>query len=147
MFSNTASAMGENTCMESSLAAISGLLPGMNKSTLNKINKHISMEIATGEDDGGNYEAQIYHYAIYDITIVRDQIDSIVITSPGVLWAQMIRIGTDRNIVEKYLILEPVVNDKDSAQYVVCSSAGDVYAILRYHKNKIKSIELVTDRP
>ena len=105
------------------------------------------MEITGGEDDGGNYEAQIYHYTNYDITIVRDVIDSIVITSPELLWMQKIKIGADRNFVEKHLILEPVVNDKDSSQIVICSNEGDVYALLRYQNNKIKSIELVIDRP
>jgi len=147
MFSNTASAMSENTCMEASLVAISGLLPGMNKSSLNKINKHISLEITTGEDDGGNYEALIYHYINHDITIVRDLIDSIRITSPELLWAQKIKIGADRNIADKYLIIEPVANDKDSSQYVICSDVGDVYTILRYQSSKIRSIELVKERP
>lgn len=147
MFSNTASAMSATTCMEASLAAISGLLPGMDKSSLNTINEPFYIEITTGVDDGGNYEAQIYHYTNYDITIVRDFIDSIVITSPELLWAQKIKIDADRNIVEKHLVLEPVVNDKESSQYVVCSSVGDVYAILRYLNNKIESIKLVIDRP
>lgn len=147
MFIKAAWSMGDDTCLESSLAAISGLLPGMNKSSLNKTDRHISTKITTGEDDGGNYEAETYHYKNYDITVVRDLIDSILITSLELLWAQNIKIGEDRNVVERYLILEPVVNDEESSQYVICSDVGDVYAILRYQNNKIKSIELVIERP
>lgn len=147
IFGNTANANDENACIEPSVAAISGLLPGMNKASLIKANKYIAVETATGEDDGGYYEAEIYHYSKYNITIVRGIIDSIRITSSDLLWAQKIRIGTDRNIVEKHINPAPVVNDKTSSQYVVCSGAGDVYAILRYDNNKIKTIEMVIDRP
>ncbi len=119
----------------------------MNKNSLPGSNKYTSKETTTGEDDGGVYEAQIYHYAKYDITIVRGVIDSIRITSPELLWAQKIKIGTDRKVVEKHIIPTPVVNEADSSQYVVCSSVGDVYAILQYHNNEIKSIEMVIDRP
>lgn len=74
-------------------------------------------------------------------------IDSIRITSPELLWAQKIMIGTDRNIVEKHIHPAPVVSDKASSQYLVCSGKGDVYATLGYRNNKIKSIEMVIDRP
>jgi len=147
MFSNPANASDENACIKSSVAAIAGLLPGMNKASLDKVNKYLGMETATGEDDGGDYEAQIYHYSKYDITIVRGIIDSISITSPELLWAQKIKIGTDRNLVEKHIKVAPVVNEITSSQYVVCSSAGDVYVIFNYHKNKIKTIEISIDRP
>ena len=47
----------------------------MNKNSLPGSDKYTSKETTTGEDDGGVYEAQIYHYAKYDITIVRGVID------------------------------------------------------------------------
>jgi hypothetical protein len=147
LFTSSINASEEQSCIEPSLVAISGLLPGMDKNSLPGIDKYTSKETATGEDDGGVYEAQIYHYAKYDITIVRGVIDSIRITSPELLWAQKITIGTDRKIVEKHIMPTPVVNEEDSSQYVVCSSVGDVYAILQYHNNEIKSIEMVIDRP
>jgi len=147
MFTSSINAIEEQTCIEPSLVTISGLLPGMNKDSLLSIDKYTTKETTIGEDDGGVYEAQIYHYAKYDITIVRGVIDSIRITSPEVLWAQKIKIGTDRKMVEKHIIPTPVVNEEDSSQYVVCSSVGDVYAILQYYKNEIKSIEMVIDRP
>lgn len=147
LFTSSINASEEQTCIEPSLVAISGLLPGMSKNSLPGSDKYTSKETTTGEDDGGVYEAQIYHYAKYDITIVRGVIDSIRITSPELLWAQKIKIGTDRKVVEKHIIPTPVVNEADSSQYVVCSSVGDVYAILQYHNNEIKSIEMVIDRP
>ena len=147
LFTSSINASEEQACIESSIVAISGLLPGMNKNSLPGSDKYTSKETTTGEDDGGVYEAQIYHYAKYDITIVRGVIDSIRITSPELLWAQKIKIGTDRKMVEKHIIPTPVVNEADSSQYVVCSSVGDVYAILQYHNNEIKSIEMVIDRP
>jgi hypothetical protein len=147
MFGNTVNGIEENACIEPSVAAISGLLPGMSEASLNNANRYISVETATGEDDGGYYEALIYHYSKYDITVVRGMIDSIRISSPELLWAQKIKIGTDRNIVEKHIQPAPVVNDKAYSQYLVCSGKGDVYATLGYHNNKIKSIEMVIDRP
>ena len=147
MITSSVNAIEEQACIDPSLVAISGLLPGMDKKLLLSVDKYTTRGTTTGEDDGGVYEAHIYHYAKYDITVVRGVIDSILITSPDLLWAQKIKIGTDRKTAEKLLILNPVVNEADSSQYVVCSSVGDVYAVLRYYKNKIKSIELVIDRP
>lgn len=147
IFCNTAKSSDDNTCIKSSEAAISGLLPGMNKASLGKVDKYIVMETTTGEDDGGYYEAQIYHYSKYDITIVRDIIDSIIITSPEQLWAKKIKIGADRSLLEKYIKVTPVVNDKTSSQFLVCSNLGDVYAIFNYNNNKIQTIEIAIDRP
>jgi len=147
MFTSSINAIEEQACIDPLLVAISGLLPGMDKKLLLSVDKYNTKETTTGEDDGGVYEAHIYHYAKYDITVVRGVIDSILITSPDLLWAQKIKIGTDRKTVEKHLILNPVVNEAESSQYVVCSSVGDVYAILQYYKNEIKNIELVIDRP
>jgi len=147
LITSSINAVEAQTCIEPSIVAISGLLPGMNKNSLPDIDKYTSKETTTGVDDGGVYEAQIYHYAKYDITIVRGVIDSIRITSTELLWAQKIKIGTDRKMVEKHIISTPVVDEEDSSQYLVCSSVGDVYAILQYHNNEIKSIEMVIDRP
>lgn len=147
MLSGAATAIDGKTCIEPSVAEVSGLLPGMSKASLNSADKYISTETGTGVDDGGYYEEQIYHYSKYDITIVRDTIDSILITSPDYLWAQMIRIGTDRNIVENHLRPAPVVDEKTSSQYVVCTTEGDVYVLFRYLNNKVETIELVIDRP
>lgn len=147
VFTCTAIAIDESYCIDPAVAEVSGLLPGMNNASLNKINKHTSMDTGTGVDDGGYYEEQIYHYSKYDITIVRDIIDSILITSPEYLWARKIKIGTDRNIVENHLKPAPVIEDKISSQYVVCSNVGDVYVLFRYVNNKVKQIEIVIDRP
>jgi hypothetical protein len=78
---------------------------------------------------------------------VRDIIDSIIITSPEQLWAKMIKIGADRSLLEKYIKVTPVVNDKTSSQFLVCSNLGDVYAIFNYNNNKIQTIEIAIDRP
>lgn len=147
IFSNTAKSSDDNTCIKSSEAAISGLLPGMNKAAIGKIDRYIAMESTTGEDDGGYYEAQIYHYSKYDITIVRGIIDSIVITSPEQLWAKKIKIGADRSLLEKHIKVTQIVNDKTSSQFLVCSNLGDVYAIINYHNSKIQTIEITIDRP
>jgi len=144
---NTAKSIDENTCIKSSEAAISGLLPGMNKASLGKVGKHITMETTTEEDDGGYYEAQIYHYSKYDITIVRDIIDSIIIISPEQLWAKKIKIGADRSLLEEHIKVTPVVNDKTSSQFLVCTNTGDVYAIFNYKNDKIQTIEIAIDRP
>lgn len=147
IFTTLINAIEKQACIDPSIAAISGLLPGMDKNSLNSINKYTTKETTTGEDDGGAYKEKIYHYSKYDISIVRGVIDSIRITSPDLLWAQKIKFGTDRKIVEKHIIPAPVVNEDNSSQYVVCSNVGDVYAILQYYKNKIVSIKMVIDRP
>jgi len=147
VFSSIAIANDENACIEPSVAEVTGLLPGMNKASLDKVNKYISIETGSGEDDGGYYEKQIYRYSKYDITIVRDIIDSILITSPEYLWAQKIKIGTDRSIVQKHIKPAPVIEDKISSQYVVCSNVGDVYVLFSYLNNKVKQIAVVIDRP
>lgn len=134
-------------CIDPAIAAVSGFIPGMEIKSKNSLNNYLSEETVTEEDDGGYYEAHTFHYEKYDITIVRGMIDSIRITSPDFLWADNIKIGADRNFVEKHVIAAPVVNDKDSAQYVVCTDEGDVYTIFRYEDNKVKSIELIMDRP
>lgn len=144
---STVNAAEEQTCIEPSFASVSGLIPGMDKDSLNSIDKYYSVETASGEDDSGYYQALIYHYAQYEITIVHDMLDSIRITSPGFLWAQKINIGSDRTMVEKHIATSPVADDVNSSQYLVCSDAGDVYAIFRYQDNKVKSIDLVIDRP
>lgn len=43
--------------------------------------------------------------------------------------------------MDQHIIPTPVVNEEDSSQYVVCSSVGDVYAILQYHNNEIEKDE------
>ena len=141
---NTAEAQN---CIEPSVASVSGLLPGMDKDALTNIDKYYSVETVTGEDDSGYYEALIFHYTQYKITIVHDMVDSIRITSPGYLWANNIKIGSDRKLIKKHITTAPVVDEIDTSQYLVCSSAGDVYAIFHYQKNKVTSIELAIDRP
>ena len=134
-------------CIDPAIVAVSGLLPGMEIKSLNSIDNYLSKETVTEEDDGGYYEAHTFRYEKYDITIVRGMIDSIRITSPDFLWVDNIKIGADRNLVEKQITSTPVVDDKDSSQYVVCSNVGDVYTIFRYDDNRVKSIELIMDRP
>ena len=126
---------------------IDGLIPGMNGKEILSLGEALSVETMTGEDDGGYYQAQIHHFEKYDITIVRGLIDSILVTSPDLIWAKRITIGTDRQAVEKALVPSPVVNEADSSQYPVCSETGDVYVIFHYYKNEVESIELVVDRP
>jgi len=147
MFGIAAHAGVENACIKSSVAAIDGLLPGMNKDALGKAGNYISMETSEGEDDGGIYEAQTFRYPEYDISIVRGMIDSISITSPEFLWAQKIKIGTGRSTVENHVTAAPVVDDATSSQYLVCSGEGDVYAIINYRNDKVETIEILIDRP
>ena len=64
----------------------------MDKDALTNIDKYYSVETETGEDDSGYYEALVFHYAQYKITIVHDMVDSIRITSPGYLWAKNIKM-------------------------------------------------------
>ena len=137
----------EATCLDPGLVAISGLVPGMDSRTINQAGQIISVETGDGVDDGGSYTAYIYHFPNYDITVVRDTIDAIHITSPKLVWAGDIQLGSDRQHVMKQLPVKPVVDENDNSQHVVCSDVGDVYAILRYQDDKVTDIRLVLDRP
>lgn len=134
-------------CIDPAIVAVSGLVPGMEIKSLDSIDNYLSKETVTEEDDGGYYEAHTFRYEKYEITIVRGMVDSIRITSPDFLWIDNIKIGVDRNLVKKQITSTPVVDDKDSSQYLVCTNEGDVYTIFRYDDNRVKSIELIMDRP
>lgn len=134
-------------CIDATEAAVAGLLPGMNAQSIQRLGSYISLETTTGEDDGGGYEEKIYHYSEYDISIVRNYIDSIRITSPKFMWGQKITIGTDRILVRNHVKTVPVKNTDTESQYKICSDVGDIYMILRYTNNKVSNIEMMIDRP
>ena len=136
-----------SNCLAPSLVAVSGLVPGMDGNTVQQLGNLLSVETSDGEDDGGPYTAYTYQFADYDIDVVHNSIDLIRITNPDYLWAGKIRFGSDRRLVMDQLSLNPVVDEEDSSQHVICSDAGDVYVILRYQDNKLTDIRLVLDRP
>lgn len=145
--SATSVAAAAPSCLDPSRAAVSGLVPGMDGTAINQVEHTLSVETNDGEDDSGTYTAYTYHFAFYDIDVVHGMIDVIEITSPEFIWAGKIQIGSERKQVMQQIGVKPVADDEDSSQYVICSDAGDVYAILGYKNNRVTDIRLVLDRP
>ena len=133
-------------CLKEDLASIHGLMPGMKASVGLPLN-YLSVDAISGEDDGGYYTGQKYKYDKFEIITVRGYIDSIRITSPLISWAGTITIGMDRDKIDNSLEYARIYMDDTSSQYLVCSKAGDVYAILGFSANNLKSIEILIDRP
>jgi hypothetical protein len=71
VFANTAHSLNDNACIEPSVAAVAGLVPGMDKKAINAISKYSSLETGTGVDDGGQYTSLIYHFTEFKITVVQ----------------------------------------------------------------------------
>lgn len=69
--SNSVGAIEKQNCISSSVAAISGIVPGINEKALTKLKKYTAITNTTGEDDGGGYKARTYHYEKFKITIIR----------------------------------------------------------------------------
>lgn len=136
----------EVQCIDKDHSSIYGLMPGQPAKGYLPDN-YQSVEAYTGEDDGGIYVAEKHIYDQFEINTVRGFIDSIVITSPDLLWAGRIKIGMNRGDVEHFLGFAPVYTDDSSSQYLVCSEVGDVYALLRFTQKRLESIEIVIDRP
>jgi hypothetical protein len=135
------------SCLDPSLAAVSGLVPGMDGTAIHQVEDLLSVETSDGEDDSGTYTAYTYHFAHYDIDVVYGMIDVIDITRPEFKWTGKIQIGSERKQVIQQMGINPIVDDEDASQYVICSDAGYVYAILGYKDNRVTKIQLVLDRP
>ena len=136
----------DGSCINQDLASVQGLRPGATKEQ-DLPKNYLSMEAVSGEDDGGAYIGNKYKYEHYEIITVRTFIDSILITSPLLIWNEKIQIGMDRDKIENMLAYARVYKGKTSSQYLVCSNLGDVYAILDYNRGHLKSIEIAIDRP
>lgn len=133
-------------CMDQDLASVHGLIPGIKESTNLPLN-YMSVEAVYGVDDGGDYTGQKYEYGTFEVTTVRGDIDTIRITSPLISWAEKISIGMERDKIDDSLEYARVYKDETSSQYLVCSNAGDIYAILGFSEGYLKSIEILIDRP
>ena len=136
----------EIQCINQDIASIQGLEPGL-KAIGNLPANFQSVESVSGEDDGGRYSGKKYKYEHFEVITVRGEIDSIRISSPHILWIEKIRIGMDRRQVENTLGYARVYIDDDTSQYLVCSDAGDVYAVLNYKLKQLESIEVLAERP
>jgi hypothetical protein len=134
------------SCIDSNIAEIRGLIPDT-KPSEEMLKNHLSVESVSGENDGGGYQGKRYIFNDYEVTVVRGKIDSISITSPNILWLGRIRLGTGRSEIERWLAPYRVYGDDTSSQYLVCSSYGDVYAILYYEQGRLKRVEFLIDRP
>jgi hypothetical protein len=136
----------EVECIDEDLASIYGLKPGQQAKGYLPSNYH-SVESLSGEDDGGFYVANKYIYEQFEVNTVRGHVDSIVIASPDLVWAEGIKLGMNRSDVEHALGLARVYTDESLSQYLVCSEAGDVYTLLRFRRNRLESVEVAIDRP
>jgi len=142
-----ANAEDEARCIGSDLVEIDGMLPGMNEASLEAQKAFLQKESIGGEDDGGGYTGQHFTFSNYQVITVRGIIDSIHITSPSIIWAHGIHLGTDRDSIDRVLGFAEVFRGDYDSQYLVCSDIGDTYAVLRYEKNELTGIEVVIERP
>lgn len=134
-------------CIPANEATIDGLFPGQNERVLDESPKPQEVKQGQGEDDGGAYTAMSLQYERYQVVIVRNTVDSVRTTSPAVIWAKNIKVGDLRSEIDRRIGYAKVADSKDEAQYLVCSDAGDIYAILNFSAAKLASIEVVIDRP
>jgi hypothetical protein len=134
-------------CIAANKAAINEFVPGQDKRRITNKSKPLETRKYSGQDDGGVYTATLLKYKNYEIQIVRELIDSVSTSSPDVIWAENIKIGDTRSIIDKRIGYAKVSNSKDEAQYLICSDVGDVYAILHFVSNILTRIQLVIDRP
>jgi len=135
------------SCIPSKEASINGYLPGVQARGSIDFHSPVRVSTTTGEDDGGTYSSLNLDFEGYQVSIVRGVIDSVTIRSPKIQWAKGISIGTKKMIVEQKLGYANVSDTKKESNYLVCSSAGDVYAIARFADDVLIEIELMLDRP
>lgn len=144
---NGASVATEVRCLSQDIASIQGLIPGMSEKEIASAEAYLSVESVTGEDDGGGYIGQKYIFKSFELIVVRGLIDSLRITSPSLIWAGGIKLLMNRDSVEQLLGYAQVFKGENSSQYLVCSSVGDVYAVLDFENNLLQNIEIALDRP
>jgi len=130
-----ANAENEARCIRRNLVEVNGLLPGMDEVVLESRNGYLGQEPIRGEDDGGNYTGYKYSFSSYQVVTARGTIDSIYIASTDVLWAHGIRVGSDRDSIDRAPGFAEAFRGDSDSQYLVCSDIGDTYAVLRYENN------------
>jgi len=134
-------------CIPAHEVAIEGLFPGQSERVLEERPKPQEVKKSKGEDDGGEYTATTMKYARCQVVIVRETVDSVSTSSPAVIWVQHIKVGDLRSEIDRRIGYAKVADSKDETQYLVCSEADDVYAILNFSSDKLSAIEVVVDRP
>lgn len=144
---NWGNAAEKPACIPAQEADIDGYIPGQDRRVISDKVKPLGIRNEQGEDDGGVYTATILKYPHYEIVIVRDAIDAIRTRASRLTWARGVKIGDTRSQVDNRIGYAKVSDEKDEAQYLVCSDAGDVYAILRFSTGNLADIEVVIDRP
>jgi len=144
---STLSLLTNANCINQADASVEGLMPGMNKSYLIGMGASKAVGKELGEDDRGVYTAKTYNYDKFNVTVVDDLISSIKITSPDFLWMKSIKLGSDRKSIQKSIRKGKIYEGDTTAQYLICSDIGDVYALLNYQGNKLNGLEVVIDEP
>lgn len=142
-----ANAKDDARCVRQHFVEIDGLLPGLHETVLKSQKVFLGKESIAGEDDGGSYTGHKFIFSNYQVVTVRGTIDSIHITSPELLWAHGIHLGSDRDSIDGSLSFAEVFRGHNNSQYSVCSDVGDIYAVLQYEESKLESIEVVIERP
>lgn len=140
-------ASGQPNCIPTEEAAIDGYFPGQNKRDVSERTKPHEIILSQGEDDGGVYSETLMKFNFYQVSIVRERVDSVTIRSPKMIWAKKLKIGDARSRVDGVIGYAKMPDANGQAQYLVCSEVGDVYAVLRFSYDKLVNIEVAIDRP
>jgi hypothetical protein len=147
LISSPSRAAESHACLPIQEVLINGLFPTQPSEKLKKLPKPLKKTYGFGEDDGGTYKGTTFEYSNYKLEVVRGLIDSITITSPEQEWYKGITVGMSRNKIKQLIGSSPVAEGKNQDQYITCESTADVYAILDYENNQLKTITLIMDRP
>ena len=113
-----------------------------------------SISHSGSEDDGGYYDITIYHYPDLAIEAIRQQVDRIIATSPGIAMSSGIRIGDSRADVRAKFGREPrsLGGNPKEIHLVTCPEDGEWvredYVTLKFStEEKLTSIRYEANRP
>ena len=110
--------------------------------------------ITTGEDDGGRYEIQTYHYPALSIDVVRGMVDRLMTRSPGVSTPSGLRPGLTFDAANTLLKTKGIVLKQraDTVDIGTCSPSSEIiledYLTLMFDRSgHLQVLELSVARP
>ena len=119
-----------------------------------KLGEPLRITEGSGEDDGGQYTENTYHYADMEISIVRGAVDRIFTDTPHVIVEPGLRVGLSRAEIIGILGREPRdwQSDEGGFSIVTCPENGEWvqedYVFMRFDEAGIlESIEFLANRP
>ena len=145
---------GHFDCLPVSTFGLKGIRLWKPENTvLEAVGKPRSITHGGGEDDGGMYDIETYHYDHLQIDIVRGRVDRIYTTSDKVAMPSGIRVGYTMDQVIQILGRKPRDWQGTQSEFniVTCPVNGkwvqEDYVSLKFSNKVLISIEYVANRP